>query len=271
MARSISRETFLTARDKDRRELAKDVRHILNGHFWKNYSDAEYEHIRTAIKLYGRYASNIYIQEGVGDITVERIAATVEAHIKEHGAAPVVVLDYLQIIAPDEKDANRTDKQITDKNIVALKRLARDKHLVILAISSFNRENYTEPVSYASFKESGAIEYSSDVLIGLQYEGMDYQTQTNGRGETVPESNPQHIARIRQLTRENDKAAKNGEPITIEVKILKCRNGAKTTKKLYYYPKYNTFTELMDFDDAAASGTDEEEARPTDTGRKRKF
>ena len=29
-----------------------------------------------------------------------------------------------------------------------------------------NRENYYQPVSMASFKESGAIEYSSDVLIG---------------------------------------------------------------------------------------------------------
>ena len=27
----------------------------------------------------------------------------------------------------------------------------------------------------AAFKESGAIEYSSDTLIGLQLEGMDYQ------------------------------------------------------------------------------------------------
>ena len=47
----------------------------------------------------------------------------------------------------------------------------------IVGISSFNRENYTAPVNLSSFKESGSIEYSSDVLIGLQYDGMDYEVK----------------------------------------------------------------------------------------------
>ena len=42
----------------------------------------------------------------------------------------------------------------------------------VLGISSFNRDNYNNPVGMQSFKESGAIEYSSDVLIGLQFKGV---------------------------------------------------------------------------------------------------
>lgn len=39
-------------------------------------------------------------------------------------------------------------------------------------------------VNMAAFKESGAIEYSSDVLMGLQYEGMDYsEGETDGNGD----------------------------------------------------------------------------------------
>lgn len=36
------------------------------------------------------------------------------------------------------------------------------------------------PVNMASFKESGAVEYSSDVLLALQYDGMDW---TEGENE----------------------------------------------------------------------------------------
>lgn len=270
MAKSISRESFLLADRTGNRNNAKDVRHIMNGKLVQKYTEEEQRLLQDAITSYAAYASNIYMQEGVGDITVKRITDTVKDHIAAHHKKPIVVLDYLQIVAPNKEDEGKTDKQITDKTIVSLKRLARDEKLIIIAISSFNRENYTEPVSYASFKESGAIEYSSDVLIGLQYRGMDYKLQKNGKGELVPESNAQHIARIRELARENDKAAKRGESVQIEIKILKNRNGYKSTQNLAYYPKYNTFTEVLletetaeSFGENAEGEASEEEGKPT--------
>lgn len=251
MARSISRESFLLAYSEGNTELAKDVRHIMNGKLWKKYTEQETSVLQDAIAKYSRYANNIFIQEGVGDITVKRITDTVKEHIAEHHKKPVVVLDYLQIIAPNKEDEGKTDKQITDKCIVGLKRLARDEKLTILAISSFNRENYTEPVGYSSFKESGAIEYSCDVLMGMQYKGMDYKTQTNGKGEEVTESATQHIARIRKLTAEYNKAAARGESVPIELKILKNRNGFKSVQYFNYYPKYNMFSESSEEKTAA--------------------
>ena len=53
--------------------------------------------------------------------------------------------------------------------------MSRDLHIPIIGISSFNRQSYTDPVNLSSLKESGALEYGSDVVIGLQYEGMDFQ------------------------------------------------------------------------------------------------
>lgn len=270
MAKSISRETFLLSDKTGDRKNAKDVRHIMNGRLAKAYTKDEQELIAEAITHYASYANNIYMQEGVGDITVERIAQTVREHIKEHNKKPIVVLDYLQIIAPSKDDNGKTDKQITDKNIVSLKRLARDEKLKIIAISSFNRENYTEPVSYSSFKESGAIEYSSDVLIGLQYKGMDYQTQKNGRGEEVTESTTQHIARIRKLTNENNRAGAKGEAQEIEIKILKNRNGYKSTQNIWYYPKYNTFTEItLETETAESFGEASESGQPSKLEKQR--
>ena len=38
----------------------------------------------------------------------------------------------------------------------------------MFVVSSFNRSNYSAKVDYSSFKETGLIEYSCDVLLGMQ-------------------------------------------------------------------------------------------------------
>ena len=144
----------------------------------------------------------------------------------------MVLIDYLQIISP--ADTRATDKQNTDRAVLELKRLSRDYSLPVIGISSFNRDNYYSPVNLASFKESGAIEYSSDVLIGLQYYGMDYQ-----EGET--EKNREK--RIRELVKNQMAAAKHGNAQKLQVKVLKNRNGCKGSSLIDFYPMFNYFAE----------------------------
>jgi replicative DNA helicase len=70
-----------------------------------------------------------------------------------------------------------------------------------------------------AFKESGAIEYSSDVLIGLQLKGA---------GEKNFDANE----------------AKRKDPREIELVILKNRNGRTGGKIIFnYYPLFNYFRE----------------------------
>ena len=107
MAKSISRETFLKAEKTGNRRNAKDVRHIMNGKLARAYTEEEKELLQDAIVNYAKYAENIYIQEGVGDITVERIAQTVREHIKEHGKKPRIQQDE----KPDDKKRERREKR----------------------------------------------------------------------------------------------------------------------------------------------------------------
>ena len=86
----------------------------------------------------------------------------------------------------------------------------------------------------ASFKESGAVEYSSDVLIALQYGGMDWK-----EGETDKDRNK----RIRDLMKEVIEHGKAGKPQSIQVKVLKNRNGSKGDTFIDFYPMFNYFTE----------------------------
>lgn len=233
IAKSVSRLTLIKDLEENRSTAhAKTTRDILTGTRYKDYSQTERGLIHGAIAAYGQYGANIYITEGIGNVGIEEIRDKVQKHTKLTGKAPVVVIDYLQIIAP--ADIRATDKQNTDKAVLELKRLSRDYSIPVIGISSFNRDNYTAPVNLASFKESGAIEYSSDVLIGLQYEGMDYQ-----EGET--EKNREK--RIRELMKEAVDAGKAGKPQKIQVKILKNRNGSKGDTLLDFYPMFNYFTD----------------------------
>ncbi|MBQ7067672.1 MAG: hypothetical protein IJM82_00740 [Synergistaceae bacterium] len=103
----------------------------------------------------------------------------------------------------------------------------------MIGISSFNRESYKSPVSMASFKESGAIEYSSDVLIGLQFEGWDFT-----KGDT---SDKVRQERLSNLSRMNEEKAKTGQSQRIQVKILKNRNGGRGSVYFEFYPMFNYF------------------------------
>jgi replicative DNA helicase len=224
MAKSISRLTLENCGGKS--DNAKTVRGILAGSRRKNYSSEEKELINKSISDYAEYSEYIYIHEGMGDIGVGEIRQEVQKHISFTGNTPVVIIDYLQILT---SEARGTDKQNTDKSVLELKRLSRDKKIPVIAISSFNRDNYNAPVNLASFKESGAIEYSSDVLLGLQLAGMDELSQSDSkRTETT------------KLIEEK----KSADPRKAQLKILKNRTG-KIGESLYYdyYSMFNSFRE----------------------------
>ena len=233
IAKGISRLTCIySLQEYGNTEYAKTTRGILAGSRYEKYDKTEVKVIEKAISEYEKYGEHIYITEGMGNIGINEIKENVERYIRLTGKYPVVFIDYLQIISP--ADFRYTDKQNIDKNVLELKRLSRDCHIPIVAISSFNRENYTAPVNLTSFKESGAIEYSSDVLIGLQYQGMDY---CEGETDKIREK------RIRELILEQSEKGKTGKTQEIQIKVLKNRNGYKGNITVDFYPKFNYFKE----------------------------
>ena len=218
MAKSISRHTIMEVlQTGGGTKNAKTVRGVTAGKRYEKYSNAEIELIENAVQTYSGYAKHIYITEGVGDLGVQQIRETVEKHTRYTGNIPLVIVDYLQILAPANERA--TDKQNTDKAVMELKRISRDFKTPVIGISSFNRDNYNNAVSMQAFKESGAIEYSSDVLIGLQLKGA-------GDKDFDPTE------------------AKKKDPREIELVILKNRNGQTGAKVPFeFYPMFNYFVE----------------------------
>lgn len=150
-----------------------------------------------AMQAYWQYVQRVHIHEAVGRFTVNDIKKTVEEHIEATGRTPVVLVDYLQILQP--ADAKLSDKAKVSYDVYMLKQLSRDKHTPVMVISSFNRGSYGEEASFSSFKESGEIEYTADVLLALQLTALRTGTPTE---EALEEAYRQ-----------------------IDVKVLKNRNG----------------------------------------------
>lgn len=98
----------------------------------------------------------------------------------------------------------------------SLKELSKSLGITIVAISSLNRANYSGSITMESFKESGSIEYTSDVLIGLEY------TNSNGN--------------------DRDYEARK-KPRKITLSIIKNRYGALGKINFDFNTKYNTFIE----------------------------
>lgn len=239
IAKSLSRLTAeLAVSGNINLTNAKSARGIMDGARYRSYNPTELKLITTAAQKYEDFATErIWIFEGVGNIGASQIRAKIAEHMEYTGRRPVVLIDYLQILSP--ADPHSTDKQNTDKNVLELKRISRDFNLPLLCISSFNRESYTDPVSLRGFKESGNIEYSADVLIGLQYQGMEYQ-----EGD-YKQNGGNRVARINKLFKDNAETAKQGKGVNIELKILKNRNSGKDISVTYtYYPVFNYFQEV---------------------------
>lgn len=238
IAKSVSRYTYFKDLDiyKDTRH-AKSTAAVLYDRNKNSYSAEEKSVLEAATNAYfDEIAPHLFIHEGVGDIGVEKIREEIETHIKITGNKPVVFIDYLQILAP--YDSKATDKQNTDKAVLELKRISRDNAIPVIAISSFNRESYTQSVTMASFKESGAVEYTSDVLMGLQYYGMDRQNN---------EKDGEYSNRVREERERQEENGRTGKPQHLQIKVLKNRNGRKGSAELMFLPAFNYFYEENPF------------------------
>ncbi len=227
MSKSISRETYLNCvRNNWPTKRAKSNLGITDMRRYNDYSEDEIQLIGNSVIDYQKYAEHIFIHEGIGNISVDDIREKIKSHISITGnERPIVFIDYLQILKAGAGDERATDKQIVDHNVTALKQLSRDFDIPIIAVSSLNRQNYSEKINMAAFKESGAIEYGSDVLIGLQLSGAG---EPNFNVDEAKEKNPREI----------------------DICILKNRNGRITTTgiPMKYYPVFNCYLDKYGVD-----------------------
>lgn len=222
VAKSLSRFTRETVTDKRLTPMDyPSQRDIQNGNF-----DIEAPYFQEGLVNYTEASKHIFIKEANFNYNTELIREDIIKHKALRGKAPVVVVDYLQVL-PCLKDYG-DDKKNIDFNITELKRISREFDTPVIVISSIGRQYYKKPIDFEAFKSSGNIEFTADVVIGLQYSFMaDIGNKSDNEIQTMYQE------------------AKARYPREIQTVILKNRNGSiGEYTNFKYEPKYNYFKEV---------------------------
>jgi len=169
------------------------------------------------VKEYNKTGEYISIVEGNYGLTIENIRDYIDKYIRDNKVKPIVFIDYLQVLQTGNKYLT-ADKQRIDYIITDLKRISRDFDIILFVVSSINRNGYTKPIDLEAFKESGGIEYTADVVLGLQY-------------------------KISNFTYDDINKAKNKNPREIQLVCVKNRYGKDFEVSFKYYPEYDLFVE----------------------------
>ena len=198
-----------------RKTLSKEVQ--------QEISQAEHEYFS---KIRGR----LWIFEGRQSI--DDITRAVDKHIRlrrrknAEYKPPVVLIDYVQILAPCVDENGKPVRYVSDMQKInddafKIGELTRIQHVPVIAISSFNRDNYYAPADLTALKGSGNLEYDADVVIAAQYYAVKYATRTE----------PFNIREERKR-----------RPREIELSIIKGRGApAGDGVRLFYASRYDYF------------------------------
>lgn len=102
--------------------------------------------------------------------SIDRLAA-IGKEVAKDGPAPVVFVDYLQLIPPPE-DYRGERRDVVGYNSSMLEQMAHDLRTPVVVLSSMNRTAVKEAqttgtIQQGAAKESGDIDYNADAVLGL--------------------------------------------------------------------------------------------------------
>ena len=145
---------------------------------------------------------------------LEKIAATLPAE-----DILIFAIDYLQRIPNKNQE---TAKGAVDYAMQEIKKFTQKTNSICFLISSYNRGAYRIETGFEAFKESGSVEYGSDILLALQL----YCTDDKGEFST---------------SQKDFDLAKSKQPRPMILKCLKNRFGNDYKIFFRYYSAVDTF------------------------------
>ena len=169
--------------------------------------------------------------------TIADLIQSIQEKFLAQGKSPIIFLDYVQKI-PAMKN-NDGAKEKIDTSMKLLKDFQKKNDLVVFVLSSFNRENYWLPVNETAFKETGELEFTADVIWGLQYSVINTFSKMTEFEK-----------------RDLISKAKKEQPRKIQLVCLKNRFGEPYKCNFFFHSAVNNFEEVsgsaraqMNFDD----------------------
>lgn len=159
---------------------------------------------------------------------------------------PLICIDYLQLIDSGERDAVEGMKNV----IFRLKDFAKANNTVVFVIVANNRaSNRAGTVDMESGRDTSAIEYSGDIMLGLSYTAIEdrrtYECGTDSKGNARRAE--YDLETIRRLKKEAYERGEAVPPVCNELslKVLKSRfTESERRANLIFDGKHSTFNQV---------------------------
>ena len=184
-------------------------------------SDGQLATLELAKERHAKQAARLWIIDR--PTSIDELERIVDRHERLRGNTPCVVLDYLQYLRPSESQRNLSSTDRARENVARLKAIVAQHRLPMLVLSSLNRIGYNVAVAVESLKDSGDIEFTADVVLGLQPIQLGAVEDGNGRAINA--------------------ATRTQEVRTMRLTCLKHREGKAGEAVLEYDAAHNAFRE----------------------------
>jgi replicative DNA helicase len=173
-----------------------------------------FKNIRDALDDLSR--TPIYIDDQPGHTIMKMRSSARKLKIEK--GLKLLVVDYLQLLAPSSARVNDSTVQQVTEISRGLKHLARELNIPIIALSQLSRNIETRggKPKLSDLRDSGSIEQDADLVMFI------HQTEDDIRDE---------MGKIKEIQRK-------------ELIIAKHRNGPLGTAALDYHTRFNTFVEI---------------------------
>ena len=184
-----------------------DSQHIRTG----NMTDMDWENLIESADLIGR--SHLIIDDTPG-ISIQELQSKCRKYKMEHNLH-IIMIDYLQLMSGSGKRSSESRQQEVSEISRALKALARELNVPVVALSQLSRAVESRPdhrPMMSDLRESGAIEQDADMVMFI-YRDDYYNKDTDRKGVS-------------------------------EIIIAKQRNGPIGTVELAWLPEFTKFANL---------------------------
>lgn len=205
---------------------------VLQGYSWTMADRQAIE--RAAAEYKATIAPRLVYNPGADTTDLEAIMGKIQAEQQRLGRAPVVVLDYLQLLTcrseRREEDAAATIKRAVQR----LKEYAIKENTIVLAITANNRASMSTGESgLNSGRDTSNIEYGADVHLGIEYAALDPTDGT--KAKTITEIRA--MRRRYFANREDPQAVAdyNNYCTRYAVKVNKNRHGAEGRQAVLHF------------------------------------
>ena len=130
-------------------------------------------------------AGHLIYNPGEPETNLDKIMEKITAEERRLGHAPIVVLDYLQLVTGDVGEDNIS---IIKKAMQTFKTYANENNTIVFIVVANNRDsNKSGQSDINSGRDSSNIEYGADVHMGIEYAAVStravYEADKDGNGQ----------------------------------------------------------------------------------------